>query len=785
MTDRIALRSGTTRLDVTFIGRDQPALGADTYTLTADQPIVVDGDQQPTESLHDAVEFTVDSPRFTLPPDAVEAVHPPPTAVGRFDITLPHAVLTGHILPWARRDDAHPERPWLALLLVTDDDVATDPGTGEAVRSATVGDLLKPPEHVLGPDLDAATVADPGKTPCRIVDVHSDVLDALLPDVADLPWLVHVRDVTVKTLKKTRDATDDFTPGRRSVIAANRFPRLPSRRYTAVLVSLEGHFGYSYLGGGKAAPAGTTAVRMAALWSWSFTTAAAEGDPANSNFQALAAKLAEASRKEDALCLPHQADASDTGVKRHVAEQLAAGYVPVVHRPATGEHTPAWYRGPWTAHHAQPLPDGRLPLKDAQSGLVYLEDFGIWDVSYACAYTLGQVLAAADPKLLKALAAFRADGLAVVQAAGPADHRDDVKTPDSARTRLEKLLGDAALAPSITQGLKTEAKNDTETATKNAPKASKPATLRPEPPRVGAGGHTLAVAALIAGADEAVPLAAALDAVAADHVVRVSEALGPGVQWLLRVPFDHLVPHAGMLPEHTARFFQVDRQWMNALFTGMRSLGTATTLDRHLDLLLDRAHLRAKDPDLPVFGVLIRSPLVRYWPELVVEAKHDGKPLATWVGRPLPDTMLLLWDSRPDSLVLREPPHGLSLGIDTLVPEALNLRKPDGGDMGTSLGQTAQGIEKCRRGTDGVRGEVVCVAAKRGGATTTLKDIVQAALTANGHGTPALTAAGLALQLLNSAGSLTFAADVSPADPAPPSPGTASAGPDPAKDGSA
>ncbi|MFJ4184242.1 hypothetical protein [Kitasatospora sp. NPDC089509] len=769
MTDRVALRSATTRLEVSFIGRDEPPLGADTYTLTADQPIVVEGDSHPAESLHASVEFTVDAPRFTLPPDAAAAVHPPPTAVGRFDTALPHVVLSSHTLPWARRDDAHPERPWLALLLVTDDDVATDPGTGEAVRSGTVKDILKPPEHVLGPKLAHTAAEVPESTPCRIVDLHLAGLIDLLPDLADLPWLVHVRDVTAVS---AGTAADDFTPGRRSVVVANRFPRLSSRRYTAVLVSLEGHFGYTYLGGTEPPLAGTTTVRMAALWSWSFSTAATNTDPANSDFKSLAAKMAAASRTANALCLPNQSGASAAGVEQHVTDRLAAGYVPVVHRLPTGERTPAWYRGPWTAYHALPLPDGRLPLADAQAGLVYLEDFGVWDVSYACAYTLGQVLAAADPALLQALAEFRAQGLALLQefvpSRGSADFSDG-----TARTRFERLLGDAKLTPSIEKGLKAK------------PTHTRRSLRRPAAPRPHAGGHAVTVDALCAGADEAAPLAEALDAVVSDHAERVSEALGPGVQWLMRVPFDNVVPHAGMLPEHSARFFQIDRQWMSAMFSGMRGLGAATRFDRHLNHLLD-THTLARDPALPVFGALLRSPLVRYWPELVVEATADGRQLSTWVGRPLPDTMLLLWDARPERVIVREPPHGLSFGIDTLAPETLNLRNPvPGKDMGKSLNHPADRIETCRRGTAGVRGEVLCIAQPRGNATATLTDVVQKALRANGHPSYTLTAAGLALQLLNSAGKLVFDADTSSSPPAPDMHGNFPAGSDRSKGDSA
>ncbi|MFH9425012.1 hypothetical protein [Streptomyces sp. NPDC017529] len=732
-------------LQVTFASQDQPALDTDTYTLAARQP-VKDGTTT-LGTLAGSLSFAVHAPRFTLEPADVTAVHPPPTGHGDFGLTLPHLVLSHSTLPWARPLGSDKQTPWQALILVTDDDVLLD-SHQEAVTARTVKDLLKPPATVLAPALDPKTGPVPAEKiydrPCRTLDLRADAVTDVLPRLAELRWLAHVRDVA---LHVQRTSQDTFTPGRRAVLFSNRFPRLANRRYTAALVSLEGYAGFKFLAGnGTEWPTGKTAMRLAVLWSWSFTTSS--GNATNSDFHALAQDLATASRGENLLRLPHTSGSG--AVAAHVTERLRGGCVPVTYRLPSGEHTPAWYRGPFTARPARTLPTGRTPFTSAETALVYLKNHGVWDVGHACAFTRGQLLAAANPSLLRALAAYRIAGLDTLRTL----HR----TPDTAltaaqdaRTRFQALVN-ADLAQKITSGLE---KPD-------------PPPSAVEPGRTAANGHHRAPRGAAAGLDRAVQelcagtaakdgaragLAGALRAVADDHAAEVAGALGEPQQWMMQVPFDHLVPHAAMLPAPAARFFHIDAQWMRAMFDGMRSTGAVTRLDVYLDRLLDDALAETFYPQLPVFGGLIRSPLVRYWPELMVEVTHNGAAVTTYVGRPLPDVMLLLCDKKqPDRIVLREPPHGLSMGFHTSANDgSLNLRRPSGTDIGKGLDAQATGLNACKRGTSDRAKEVLRIAE----GTDPVTSRVQAALrTALGDTSYQLTPAGLALQLLGSAGQL-------------------------------
>ncbi|WP_171165830.1 hypothetical protein [Streptomyces sp. I05A-00742] len=742
----LTLRLSPSQLQVILVGQDRPALGAGTYTLTATQEVRAGSETLGT--LSDNAEFTVSAPRFALEPSDVTAVNPPPGADGGCSLTLPHVVLTHSELPWARTV-TEAGVPWMALVVLTGADVLTEPATGEAVRAGTVQDLLTPPAGVLGPALDAPH--DEAKLPCQYVDLTIGAATDVLPHLEELRWLAHVRDVSLDL--RARSGKDEFAPGRRAVVTANRFPRIPKTLYTAVLVSVEGHTGYTYLGGQKAVPPATRAVRMAVLRSWSFTTGASGTEP---DFHALARELADATRQENRLRLAATGCGKADGDLR---TRLEGGHVPVSYQLPTGEWTPAWYRGPFTARPARPLPESRNPPSGADAALIYLEREGIWDVGYACAHTFGRLLAASDPALLKALRDYRSDALVVAQRTHRLSSRPaGPDTPPDARTRFQALVGDQ-LAREIDDGLRTR-----DTPPPGAPDPIRPPDTARLAEARGAGSLARAVDGLLEGEGGgrdpgAVALTAALRQVAARHAPLFALAQGPAVQWLLRVPFDHLVPHAAMLPERGARFFHVDAQWMSALFAGVRATGAASRLDTHLADLLGQRVDEISDPRLPVFGGLVRSPLVRHWPDLIVNAYSStasatakDKPTPTYVARPLPDVLLMLWDVQPARVVLREPSHGLSMGIDTTDGGgALNLRAPAGTGTGCPLGRQATGLNACVRGSTGRAAEVLTVAEGAHPLTGAVENALREAL---GDPSYRLTPAGLALQLLNSAGCL-------------------------------
>ncbi|MFB4195519.1 hypothetical protein [Streptomyces carpaticus] len=732
---------------VTLASRMTPSLPAGAYTLSATQPLTRGNGTRETV-LSARREVAVTAPRFALSAPDVVAVHPPPGADGDFRTTLPHLCSASAALPWARSPDGWPAgSPWLALLTVRDDDVVSDDTSGTVCSARTVGSLAgTAPSGVLLPKWPKDQAPEKTDTAaCRTVDIRLDALARVLPPRADHRWLAHVREVTVKA--STRQA--GWEPGCHSVVLGTRMPRTAGR-YTALLVSLEGFTTYTFLGGSDSVPGDVTRVRMVALWSWSFTHTPAPGDVPTASFSALAARL---TGSVTTLRLTHPPGDGDAGVRQYVTDRLERGYVPVAHQLPTGEHLPAWYRGPFTAKPAVALP--RTPSDTADESLILLQDHGLYDVSYACAHSLGRVLALANSRLLSALGAYRSAGLSVLHRVARANgHAAGVGEGGGPRDRFDSLVTNG-LAASITKGLahKRGSATPLASAPDTAPAGDLAALVaRLTDPAPGAEGRE-------AGGGEEEPDAVrttreALASVAEEHVLSIAAASPDPARLLASLPLDHLVPHEAMLPQHSARFFWVDAQWLDALEAGVLSAGAVTALDTYLAGTLRR---RGYDllPPTPAAGCLLRSPLVREWPDLLVEATSvdTSKVMTVHTSRPLPDVLLTLFSTLPNTVTFREPPHGLSMGIDSTADRGtLRLRAPvsmTGKSPGQALDTPAVGIDAhLRAGTELL--DPASLATK-----------VRACWTVNGvpeDHKP--TPASLALQLVQGAGKFTFTAPV-------------------------
>jgi hypothetical protein len=93
-----------------------------------------------------------------------------------------------------------------------------------------------------------------------------------------------------------------------------------------------------------------------------------------------------------------------------------------------------------------------------------------------------------------------------------------------------------------------------------------------------------------------------------------------GLNQLIGVPFNYLVPAEPMLPPESIRFFYLDPHWLARLLDGALSLGRMTQTDHqtesaYLARLATNRYPRAG-------GFLLRSAVVSGWPGLLVEA-HD------------------------------------------------------------------------------------------------------------------------------------------------------------------
>ncbi|MEV2279111.1 hypothetical protein AB0I72_26360 [Nocardiopsis sp. NPDC049922] len=660
-----------------FFDHRIPSLAGGMYDITVTQGIdeIDTGSDLPPA----AQPFDVRTQRFVLGDDDVRACYPVPGTVGDYKELLAHITTELPALAWARvLPGQERETPWTALLVLREGELPNDPDALGLVEPHTVRALLDGSAGGIPPAIDPDTVfADEWDLACDTVLVPGDLLAAVLPRPAEAALLAHTREGGPPDATHSRFGDEDDPPREEeltSVVVANRFPA-PEGRHAVHLVSLEGLEGY--LDGTP--PDGD--VRVVSLWSWSFEsedrTTLGFGDVAHD----LATEgLPEGERPDLLLRLRVPDGSGSTDAHRDARERLAGGAVPLPHRLESGELSYAFYRGPLTAAPAQPLPDTLPPRFDsATSALVYLAEYGIFDTTYAAAFTLGRTLALADAEFRRHLLAYRS---AARSAARRLVAHPDALGRSAAATAA--LLRPGAARRSFDRLLTADAGEAMAGALTGAGPALRDGRRRPRvrstpPPRP----RTADLCAQLAEAEARTALATLLDT-----------ELAPVTAWLDRlrllepVPLSHLVASfsdedgEGALPPESVRFAHVDPGWVRAAVDGALSVGVGHQLDATLN------ELAADGAAVPASAVLIRSELIPHWPDTLYTA-HDG---AGDVVEPLrradvgEDIGVFLYPRPIEAFAIAEPPQGLHFGVSSRGQLTLRNLDPDQGDVGAELG---------------------------------------------------------------------------------------------------
>lgn len=405
-----------------------------------------------------------------------------------------------------------------------------------------------------------------------------------------------------------------------SVVTAMRIPRW-NQKYCAHLVSLED------------VPVPTDGTsRLASLHQWTFTCGP-DSDPQATSFSAVVNRLAAPADDKTRLRL-HGWENTD-GLTPDITGHLTDGYVPTAWHTPSGEGTLAWYRGPLTPYPVPALPDPAV--HNAAAYLAYNKDGATFDVTYAAAFTLGRLLTLQDPAFcqqllnhqqLKRRHAGHARQRTALRAAQYSMRVPDQSPPHPARTRFAQLLADG-LADRMDASLNGKpVPNPAPTQYRIAPKT---------------------YAALAAQAMPGVPVGKTDDFI---------------VDWLSRlatfdgIPLRYLIPHSGLLPEETLKFFRVDPNWMTALAIGSLTVGADDPEADGTDLPDDFTDMLAP------CGMVINSRLVPGWPSVRIAAAKNGAGVGIRVRRNLSEqVMIVLFDAVPDEVTLTQPETGLHLGL--------------------------------------------------------------------------------------------------------------------------
>ena len=382
---------GDTPADMAFLQYALPPLKSGNFTITVTQDVSMLGQG---ETFQASQAFYVAGERYSLGPTDVNSVFPPAGNQGEFSNNLVHVVLTSPTLPWQRSPNPEDGEPvvgqpvptWLSVLLFDENDPPPTP------QPVTLGDLVATPTTFFPPRVpeDGENTTDP----VTVIDIPLALFNAIAPSLSDLDWTAHVRavDPVAKGAGGGTAPAVDY-----SVVFGNRLP-IAGNTATASLVSVE-DFG-PFLPGDDGTPspqipAGTTAVRVVVLQSWTFTALDLQ--------QTFAGLLTQVSLDPPTLQLPYDSAQAtgDTAADTAVQNAFGMGYTAMDHALRDGSSTVSWYRGPLlplgTPTTATP------PWSNADQLLRFDPTTGMFDVSYSAAWQLGRLLALHDSAFATAL----------------------------------------------------------------------------------------------------------------------------------------------------------------------------------------------------------------------------------------------------------------------------------------------------------------------------------------------------------------------------------------------
>jgi hypothetical protein len=194
-----------------------------------------------------------------------------------------------------------------------------------------------------------------------------------------------------------------------------------------------------------------------------------------------------------------------------------------------------------------------------------------------------------------------------------------------------------------------------------------------------AAGATLDTSALYSNAPDSagaspLPVTAAMPARLYDWLM--------DLRLLRHIPLSYLVPDSALLPEESIRFFHVDPTWVDRIIDGVFSaanMGTVDSIYSAAMIQLIRATLDAGlaamagtnwDASHGVTGMLIRSDLVRRWPDVIVRAytgaDENSAPVGVLRAEPISSGIYIaLFAGTPGMVELREPHVGVRFGLET------------------------------------------------------------------------------------------------------------------------
>ncbi|MBR9921101.1 MAG: hypothetical protein GYB31_09700 [Bacteroidetes bacterium] len=626
---------------ITFHERLAPALAVGTYRISVETEFP-EGSGLP-KSFGKAPELfiQVGGKRFNFSTADVDSVYPPANGQGKYESVLPHIVFHDKGLPWQRRmgSGADEDIPWLALLLLDQDDPAPK------VREMRLGDL---PEEASESDVYFPGFRlEPGEDPdtiCHYFDLPWEKFEALKPTLEELKLLAHSREVNM--FPKANGSLEQDETHTYSLVIGNRLPR-PGSESVVHLVSYENYQKVFDKKWAKELAADCHSIRLLSLRSWRFTTDEFEGS-FKGYFSALNnGQLGGGISSESPLQLHYPFSSTPKPKKDDYSDPrtlLAQGFFPMEHRFRHGANGVSWYRGPLTPAAVNQLPQLQPPFSSADALLIYDPLAGQFDVSYAAAWQLGQLLGLKNKSFAKALYFWKQQNAI-----------NDRKNLE--RTLLKEQLP-LQEATSLAPDFNTMLAAAKETKNPDTEKEALP------PAKADTGLQDRLVEK--AGTSDSTQLSKQSESSGWYATVR---DLVQSLRVLRPVPYNYLVPNEKYLPPESIRFFEVDPNWVNALVDGACSIG---------DLVPERTVRLPEENEsggkTRYYGFLLRSRMITIWPGVEIffndgppqgeseKSKHTYTPVRH--ERLAEDLIISILAVPIDKVEFRLPPEGLHFGIE-------------------------------------------------------------------------------------------------------------------------
>lgn len=686
---------------ITFIDQRVPGLRSGTYTVTVDTQV-----QVPNADPEDYTvtrRFQVAGTRFNVAAGDIHAVFPPPKASGPYAGCLPHVVFNRAMLPWLRSlgESASSAAPWLAVLLfgasqapalqtlkirdlvasgvdITEQnaDGDNDGGTG-SLPSGYLSYPFDPPWDQAKCRLEYGETADDG---ILAIDIPSDLFTTIAPSASDMDWLAHVREVDVKadraasTSKGGAPSDDSLDTGQFATVMGNRMAQPGAA--IAMLVSLEG-MADRLPGGSNSDLAGISHVRLAVLHTWNFDTQdvndsvllyalehlcdAPHGAGLISDLR-IPAPLPAGVDVAQALTAQQTGTLSAAQASVLVRHALAMGYIPLAHQMRTGGQDISWYRGPLTpVAVTAPI---TVPLDSMDAALAYNPETGLFDVSYAAAWQLGQLLALSNRQFSSALYAWQRR---VAEEA--AAKQDDLSTyiaslmAVAGQTGGETAVGGASAATATTA---KAAKAATAATVATATTAETVAIAAPESAAIKQdSGDIPALLARIIGTRFEGPDGRGQSRTDPQTPPAEVTAWLDDLRQLKHVPLRYLIASDLLLTNESLRFFYLDTNWVNAMLDGACSVARSVAPG---GVISTTSWFYPETALGAITGFVLNSALVLNWPGLRIAAyQGDAKLTPIYDDTPTKGMRLMLYDGTVDRLEIREGGEGLHFGVEAIV----------------------------------------------------------------------------------------------------------------------